>query len=335
MASEESLRVTDERDQVEFEPGALDRSSRFYVAGHRGLVGSAIWRKLLAEGFTDLVGKSSAELDLKDREAVFSHFAKTKPRYVVLAAAKVGGIMANSTYPVDFLSDNLRIQVNVLDAAREHGVERLLFLGSSCIYPRLAQQPIREDSLLTGYLEPTNDAYAIAKIAGILQVQAVRRQYGLPWISAMPTNLYGPGDNFSPQGSHVLPALIRRYDEAVKSGADTVTNWGTGTPRREFLHVDDMAAACLHLMEHFDGPEQVNVGTGSDVTIAEIAETVARVVGYTGTTEWDTSKPDGTPQKLLDVSKLAEEGWTSQIGLEDGLRSTVAWYRDHVGAIRD
>jgi GDP-L-fucose synthase len=334
MASEEPARGRGERDQVEFQPGALDRTSPFYVAGHRGLVGSAIWRNLRAEGFTDLVGKSSTELDLKDRKSVFSYFAEMKPRYVVLAAAKVGGIMANSTYPVDFLSDNLRIQVNVLDAAREHGVERLLFLGSSCIYPRLAKQPIREDSLLTGHLEPTNDAYAIAKIAGILQVQAVRRQYGLPWISAMPTNLYGPGDNFSPQGSHVLPALIRRYDEAVKSGAETVTNWGTGTPRREFLHVDDMAAACLHLMEHYDGPEQVNVGTGSDVTIAEIAETVARVVGYSGTTEWDTSKPDGTPQKLLDVSKLAKEGWTSHIGLEDGLRSTIQWYRAHVGPIR-
>jgi GDP-L-fucose synthase len=327
--------MLDERDHVEFEPAPLDRSSRFYVAGHRGLVGSAIWRKLQDEGFTDLFGRSSAELDLKDRDAVFSYFAESKPRYVVLAAAKVGGILANSTYPVDFLSDNLRIQVNVLDAAREYRVERLLFLGSSCIYPRLAEQPIREDSLLTGHLEPTNDAYAIAKIAGILQVKAVRRQYGLPWISAMPTNLYGPGDNFSPQGSHVLPALIRRYDEAVTTGVETVTNWGTGTPRREFLHVDDMAAACLHLMEHYDGPEQVNVGTGSDVTIAEIAETVARVVGYTGTTRWDTSKPDGTPQKLLDVSKLAAEGWTSQIGLEDGLRSTVQWYRDNVGTIRE
>lgn len=324
----------DDRDHVDFEAGPLDRLSRFYVAGHRGLVGSAIWRRLEAEGFTDLVGRSSTELDLKDRDAVFAFFAETKPRYVVLAAAKVGGILANNTYPVDFLSDNLRIQVNVLDAAVKHGVERLLFLGSSCIYPRLAPQPIREDSLLTGHLEPTNDAYAIAKIAGILHVQAVRRQYGLPWISAMPTNLYGPGDNFSPTGSHVLPALIRRYDEATKSGATSVTNWGTGTPRREFLHVDDMAAACLHLMEHYDGPEQVNVGTGSDVTIQEIAETIARVVGFAGETEWDITKPDGTPQKLLDVSKLAAAGWTAQIGLEDGLRSTVQWYRDHVDTIR-
>ncbi|TFC32009.1 GDP-L-fucose synthase [Cryobacterium sp. TMT2-18-3] len=323
-----------DREQDSFVPAALERASRFYVAGHRGLVGSAIWRHLEAEGFTDLVGRSSAELDLKDRDAVFAFFAETKPRYVVLAAAKVGGILANNTYPVDFLSDNLRIQVNVLDAAVKYGVERLLFLGSSCIYPRLAPQPIREDSLLTGHLEPTNDAYAIAKIAGILQIQAVRRQYGLPWIAAMPTNLYGPGDNFSPTGSHVLPALIRRYDEAAKSGAPSVTNWGTGTPRREFLHVDDMAAACLHLLENYDGPEQVNVGTGSDVTIREIAETVARVVGFTGETEWDTTKPDGTPQKLLDVSKLAQAGWTAQIGLEDGLRSTVEWYHDHANSIR-
>ncbi len=318
-----------------FAPAALDRSATFYVAGHRGLVGSAIWRLLESEGFTDLVGRTSAELDLKDRAAVFAFFEATKPRYVVLAAAKVGGILANNTYPVDFLSENLQIQVNVLDAAVAVGVERVLFLGSSCIYPRLAEQPIREDALLTGHLEPTNDAYAIAKIAGILQIQAVRRQYGLPWISAMPTNLYGPGDNFSPVGSHVLPALIRRYDEAASSGVASVTNWGTGTPRREFLHVDDMAAACLHLMEHYDGPDQVNVGTGSDVTIREIAETIARVVGYTGETLWDTTKPDGTPQKLLDVSKLAEAGWRSSIGLEAGLASTVQWYRAQGGTLRE
>jgi GDP-L-fucose synthase len=303
-------------EPISFMPGSLDRDSTFYIAGHRGLVGSAIWRKLETEGFTQLVGKSSTELDLKDRDAVFEFFARSKPRYVVLAAAKVGGILANNTYPVGFLSDNLRIQVNVLDAAREHGVERLLFLGSSCIYPKFAEQPIREDSLLTGHLEPTNDAYAIAKIAGIMHVQAVRRQYGLPWISAMPTNLYGPGDNFSPEGSHVLPALIRRYDEAAKSSTPVVTNWGTGAPRREFLHVDDMAAACLHLLENYDGPEQVNVGTGTDVTIKELAEIVASSVGFSGDIEWDTSKPDGTPRKLLDVSKLADAGWSASIGLE-------------------
>ncbi|MFZ7086705.1 GDP-L-fucose synthase family protein [Curtobacterium sp. RRHDQ10] len=321
-------------ETVDFQAGALDREATFYVAGHRGLVGSAVWRHLESLGFTDLIGRTSAELDLTDRAAVAAFFAATGPRYVVLAAAKVGGILANDTYPVDFLSENLQIQVNVMDAAVDAGVERLMFLGSSCIYPKFAEQPIREDSLLTGHLEPTNDAYAVAKIAGIMQVQAVRRQYGLPWISAMPTNLYGPGDNFSPTGSHVLPALIRRYDEAVRDGATTVENWGTGSPRREFLHVDDLAAAVLHLMEHYDGPEQVNVGTGTDVTIKEIAETIAKVVGFRGTTHWDSSKPDGTPQKLLDVSKLADAGWTSRIGLEDGLRSTIDWYRENTTTLR-
>jgi GDP-L-fucose synthase len=327
--------TTDLKGGTSYSPRPLDRDDRVYVAGHRGLVGSAIARKLEAEGFHDVVGRSSTELDLKDRDAVFAFFRETQPKHVVLAAAKVGGILANSTYPVEFLSDNLRIQSNVMDAALETGVERLLFLGSSCIYPKFAPQPIKEDTLLTGHLEPTNDAYAIAKIAGILNVQAVRREYGLPWISAMPTNLYGPGDNFSPKGSHVLPALIRRYDEAARSDATSVTNWGTGTPRREFLHVDDMADACLHLLEHYDGPAQVNVGTGSDVTIREIAETIAEVVGYVGATDWDTSKPDGTPQKLLDVSKLADAGWTARIGLREGLESTVAWYREHEGALRE
>ncbi|GGG29107.1 GDP-L-fucose synthase [Rhodococcoides trifolii] len=317
-----------------FTPAPLDRDAVTYVAGHRGLVGSAIWRLLGEQGFGRLVGKSSKELDLKDRDATFEFFAETKPKYVVLAAAKVGGILANNTYPVDFLSDNMRMQVNALDAALANDVERVLFLGSSCIYPKLAPQPIKEEYLLTGHLEETNDAYAIAKIAGILQIQAVRRQYGLPWISAMPTNLYGPGDNFSPEGSHVLPALIRRYDEARRDGHDTVTNWGTGSPRREFLHVNDMAEACLHLLEHYDGPDQVNVGTGEDSTIKEIANVVADVVGYTGQIEWDTTKPDGTPQKLLDVSKLAESGWTAGIGLREGITSTVEWYREHVDSIR-
>lgn len=325
---------TDLQGEVPFTPGPLDRDGRVYVAGHRGLVGSAIVRKLEAEGFTDVVGRSSAELDLKNRDAVFDFFRETKPKVVVLAAAKVGGILANSTYPVDFLSDNLRIQTNVMDAALEQRVDRFLFLGSSCIYPKFAPQPIKEDTLLTGHLEETNDAYAIAKIAGILGVQSVRKQYGLPWISAMPTNLYGPNDNFSPKGSHVLPALIRRYDEAATSGAHTVTNWGTGAPRREFLHVDDMADACLHLLEHYDGPAQVNVGTGSDVTIREIAETIAAVVGFSGDTEWDTTKPDGTPQKLLDVSKLADAGWTARIGLHEGLERTVDWYHAHATALR-
>lgn len=320
--------------ETAFVPGELDRSSVFYVAGHRGLVGSAIWRNLELEGFTNLVGRSSAELDLKHRDAVFRFFAETRPRYVVLAAAKVGGILANSSFPVDFLSENLRIQVNVLDAAVEHGVERLLFLGSSCIYPKFGEQPIREDALLTGHLEPTNDAYAVAKIAGIMHVQAIRRQYGLPWISAMPTNLYGPGDNFSREGSHVLPALIRRYDEAGRNGTSSVTNWGTGSPRREFLHVDDMAAACLHLLENYDGSAQVNVGTGTDVTIKELAALVADAVGYAGEISWDTSKPDGTPQKLLDVSMLADAGWRASINLNDGIKSTVEWYRANVDDVR-
>jgi GDP-L-fucose synthase len=318
-----------------FQAGPLDRHATTYVAGHGGMVGSAVWRRLEAAGFSDLRGATSSELDLRDRDATFDYLARVQPRYVVLAAAKVGGIAANDSHPVEFLSDNLRIQTNVMDAALEQRVERLLFLGSSCIYPRNAAQPIREDSLLTGHLEPTNDAYAIAKITGILGVQAVRREYGLPWISAMPTNLYGPGDNFSPTGSHLLPALIRRYVEAQAAGAPAVTNWGTGTPRRELLHVDDMAAACLHLLEHYDGPGQVNVGTGADATIAEIAETVADVVGYRGETTWDDSKPDGMPRKLLDVSLLRSLGWSAQTPLRDGIAATVDWYRSHADHLRE
>jgi GDP-L-fucose synthase len=312
-------------DRVQYTPGKLDRNATFYVAGHRGLVGSAIVRKLEAEGFTKIVGKTSKELDLKDRDAVFEYMAEIKPRYLVLAAAKVGGILANSTYPVEFLSENLQIQVNVLDAALKEKVERVLFLGSSCIYPKFAEQPIREDSLLTGHLEPTNDAYAIAKIAGILQVQAVRREYGLPWISAMPTNLYGPNDNFSPEGSHVIPALVRRYCVAASSNSAIVTNWGSGNPRREFLHSDDLADACLFLLENFDAPEQVNVGTGTDNTIKEIAEMVSKQSGFAGKTVWDATKPDGTPQKVLDVSKIRKLGWSPKISLESGLREIIDW----------
>lgn len=314
-------------DTVSYTPAELDRDSTFYVAGHLGLVGSAIWRHLKAAGFTRLVGRTSRELDLLQRDQVFEFFTATKPRYVVLAAAKVGGILANNTYPVDFLSENLRIQLNVLDAALANDVERVLFLGSSCIYPKFAEQPIREDALLTGHLEPTNDAYAIAKIAGILQVQAVRRQYGLPWISAMPTNLYGPNDNFSATGSHVLPALIRRYCDAVAGGATSVTNWGTGSPRREFLHSDDMADACLHLLEHYDGPSHLNVGTGQDLTIRELAQRIATATGFDGETLWDTTQPDGTSQKLLDVSALAAIGWSSKISLDEGLRETIQSYK--------
>lgn len=320
--------------ELEFAPRPLPRDARVYVAGHRGLAGSAIWRRMEAEGFSHLIGRTSAELDLKDRGAVFKFFEEERPEYVFLAAAKVGGILANNTYPADFLSENLQIQVNVMDAAVHCEVHRLLFLGSSCIYPKFAPQPINEDALLQGDLEPTNDAYAIAKIAGILNVQAVRRQHGLPWISAMPTNLYGPGDNFSRLGSHVLPAMIRRYEEARLAEVNSVTNWGTGSPRREFLHVDDLASALLHLMENYDGAQHVNVGTGTDITIKELAEAVAEVVGFEGSTEWDDTKPDGTPQKLLDVSKLNATGWVPAITLEQGLQSTVAWFREHTEDLR-
>jgi GDP-L-fucose synthase len=307
----------------------LDRSSSFYVAGHRGLAGGAVWRHLEAAGFTNLVGRTSSELDLRERDDVFEFFAQVQPRYVVVAAARVGGILANSTKPVEFLSDNVRIQTNVLDAAHTHGVERLLFLGSSCIYPRLAEQPIKESSLLTGSLEPTNDAYAIAKIAGVMHVQAMRREYGHRWISAMPTNLYGPGDNYDQDSSHVLAALIRRFDEAVRSGAPTVTNWGSGSPRREFLHVGDLASAVLHIMQTYDDPSPINIGTGTDLTVRELSDLVAAVSGYTGAVEWDTTKPDGTPRKLLDGSRLAELGWQPQIGLEEGLRESIDWYVAH------
>jgi GDP-L-fucose synthase len=307
---------------------ALD--APFYVAGHRGLVGSAVWRHLERRGHTRLVGRSSRELDLRDRAAVDAFFDAERPTYVVLAAAKVGGIVANATYPADFISENLRIQVNVLDAAQRVGVTRLLFLGSSCISPKFVDQPIREDSLLTGPLEPTNDAYAIAKIAGVLHVQALRRQHGASFVSAMPTNLYGPGDNFDLETSHVLPAMIRKFAEAKDSGAPSVQLWGTGTPRREFLHVDDVASACVALLERYDEPEPVNIGVGEDISIRELAELVASVVGYDGALEFDTSRPDGTPRKLLDVSRIQALGWKAEIGLRDGLESTYGWYREHV-----
>ncbi|MGW0611005.1 GDP-L-fucose synthase family protein [Streptomyces sp. NPDC002788] len=310
----------------------LDRSARVFVTGGSGLVGSAVRRELGRAGFLDVVAPGSAELDLRERQAVFDWFAAMRPEVVVMAAARVGGIKANATRPAEFLSDNLRIQVNTLDAALEHGVQRLLFLGSSCIYPKFAEQPIREEALLTGPLEPTNDAYAIAKIAGILQVQAVRRQYGLPWISAMPTNLYGPGDNFHAEHSHVLPSLMRRFHEARESGARRVVNWGSGTPRREFLHADDLARACLHLIEHYDADSPVNVGTGTDLTIRELAELVADAVGYRGSVEWDTKQPDGTPRKLLDVSRLTALGWAPRIGLREGIARTYAWYAENLGS---
>jgi GDP-L-fucose synthase len=321
-------------DDTTFSVGPLGRDSTVYVAGHRGMVGSAIVRHLQDHGFRNVVTRPRDQLELTDRRATFDFFAHVKPTVVIMAAARVGGIQANNTYPVDFISENLQIQGNVLDAALAERVPRLLFLGSSCIYPKFAPQPIREDALLTGKLEPTNDAYAIAKIAGIIHVQSVRRQYGLPWISAMPTNLYGPGDNFSETTSHVMPALIRRYDDALTSGRASVTNWGSGTPRREFLHVADMAAACLHLLEHYDDAPQVNVGTGADHTIAELASMVADAVGYDGETRWDTGKPDGTPRKLLDVGLLASTGWRPTIALREGIVDTVSWFRRHHATAR-
>ena len=300
----------------------LSPDQRVYVAGHRGMVGSAVWRALEAAGFSDLVGWMSSEVDLTDRDAAMDAVRSARPDVVVVAAAKVGGIMANSTYPVEFLADNLRIQTNLFEASHAAEVDRLLFLGSSCIYPKMAPQPIPESALLTGALETTNDAYAIAKISGIIGVQAYRREYGRRWISAMPTNLYGPGDNYDLETAHVLPALIRRFHEAKESGAPSVTLWGTGSPRREFLHVDDLAAACLRLLDVYDEPEHINVGVGSDATIAELASLVAEVVGYSGDLEWDTSKPDGTPRKLLDVSRIRALDWEPQIGLREGIEST-------------
>jgi GDP-L-fucose synthase len=304
----------------------LPPGAKVHVAGHRGLVGSAIWRRLEDRGHSALIGRTSAELDLRDRDAVFDYYKVEQPDYVILAAARVGGIMANSTYPAAFISDNVRIQTNVLDAAAQVGVKRLLFLGSSCIYPKHAPQPIKEEYLLTGSLEKTNEAYAIAKIAGVLQVQALRRQYGCSFISAMPTNLYGPGDNFDLETSHVLPAMIRKLHDAKVGGEATVTLWGTGTPRREFLHVDDLARACVLLLERYDDDMPINVGVGEDVTIRELAQTVASTVGYDGKIHWDKRKPDGTQRKLLDVSRLLTLGWKPEIALREGVRLVHEWY---------
>lgn len=312
----------------------LDRNARVYIAGHSGLAGSAIWRAMEADGFTDLVGARSAEVDLRDRNATFDYLHTIEPDVVVLAAARVGGIVANDTYPAEFLSENLRIQVNVLDAVRDLRVSRLLFLGSSCIYPKLAPQPINESSLLTGPLEPTNEAYAIAKIAGIRHVQAVRKQDGLPWISAMPTNLYGPGDNFDPEGSHVLPALIRRFYEAVEADRDEVVLWGSGAPRREFLHADDLGKATVRLLDVYDNRDPINVGVGADVTIRKLAQIIADVVGFKGRVAQDLSRPDGTPRKILDTSRLTALGWRPEIALRDGIRSTYEWFVAHHAVAR-
>jgi len=301
----------------------IDRSLRVFVAGHRGMVGSAIVRRLIEAGFSDIVTRSSRELDLRDRTSALAFFEQERPEVVFLAAAKVGGILANDSYPADFLSDNLRIQLNVMDAAHEFGVERLVFLGSSCIYPKLAEQPISEEALMTGALEPTNDAYAVAKIAGIQQVKAMRKQHGRRWISVMPSNLYGPGDNYDPVGSHVLPALIRRFIEARDEGQAQITNWGTGSPLREFLFVEDLADACVFLLENYDSSEHINVGSGEDLSIKDLAAIVAEEVGFTGETLWDESKPDGTPRKLLDVSKINELGWRATTGLREGIRESI------------
>ncbi|MFB7230322.1 GDP-L-fucose synthase family protein [Streptomyces fimicarius] len=303
----------------------LRPGSRIFVAGHRGLVGSAVARRLADDGH-EVLTRGRDLLDLRDTARTETYLKEVRPDVVVLAAAKVGGIMANSTYPVQFLEDNLRIQLSVIAGAHAAGTERLLFLGSSCIYPRLAPQPIREEALLTGELEPTNEAYALAKIAGIVQTRSYRRQYGASYISAMPTNLYGPGDNFDLETSHVLPALIRRFHEARRDGAPEVTLWGSGSPRREFLHVDDLAAACVRLLEAYDGDEPVNIGCGEDLTIRELAETVREVTGYQGGIGWDTSKPDGTPRKLLDVTRLSSLGFKPQIPLRDGVARTYAWW---------
>lgn len=312
----------------------MNENARVYVVGHVGLVGSAVMRELGRLGYRDVIVRGSRELDLRRQAPVEAFFDRERPEYVILAAARVGGIHANDTYPADFIRDNLQIQTNVIDAAWRSGARKLCFLGSSCIYPRLATQPIREDSLLTGPLEPTNEWYAIAKIAGIKMCQAYRRQYGFNAISLMPTNLYGPGDNFDLQNSHVLPALIRRFHEARVRGDAEVKVWGTGTPRREFLYVDDLAKAVVHLMRVYEGEDVVNVGCGADITIRDLAGLVARVVGYEGTIGLDSTRPDGTPQKLLDVSRIEGLGWKPQTGLEAGIRETYRWLLSNEAALR-
>jgi GDP-L-fucose synthase len=304
----------------------MDRGSRIYVAGHRGLVGSAIVRRLQAEGFAEVITRGREEVDLTDQRAVEDFFARERPEYVFLAAARVGGILANSTYPADFIRANLLIQTHVIDAAYRYGVKKLLFLGSSCIYPKHAPQPMKEEYLLTGPLEPTNEAYAVAKIAGLKMVQYYRRQYGFNGISLMPTNLYGPGDRFDPEQSHVIPALLRRFHEAKERGFGEVVVWGTGTPRREFLYVDDLADAAVFLMGRYEEEMWINVGVGEDITIQELAEMVKEIVGFRGRIVYDPSKPDGTPRKLLDVSRLFALGWRPRVSLREGLERTYRWY---------
>jgi len=300
-----------------------------YVAGHRGLVGSAIIRAIEADGKHSWIGQSRAELDLLDRKSVFKYLLDEKPDAVIIAAAKVGGIHANDTFPVEFLSENLQIETNLMDAAHAAGIQRLLFLGSSCVYPKMAQQPIKEEYLLTGELEKTNEAYALAKISGLKLVQAYRKQYGYKWISAMPTNMYGPGDNFDLENSHVLPALIRKFHDAKTQEKLSVTLWGSGSPKREFLHSDDLGRACLFLLENYDNDVAINVGVGEDIPIKDLAEIIQGIVDFKGEIVWDNTKPDGTPRKLLDVSRITALGWKPEIKLEEGIRSTYGWYLDN------
>ena len=308
----------------------MDSESRVYVAGNTGLVGSAIVRMLHRKGYTNILSTPSSYWDLRRQDDVGRFFQVNQPEYVYLAAAKVGGIGANKDYPAHFIYDNLMIQSNIINAARKFGVKKLIFLGSSCIYPKMCEQPIKEEYLMTGPLEPTNDAYAIAKIAGIKMCQAYRKQYGFNAISLMPTNLYGPKDNFDRETSHVLPALISKFSDAKKNGDVSVTCWGDGSPMREFLHVDDLAEACFTCMKYYDSPEPINVGTGEDVTIKQLAETIAKIVGYDQLINWDTSKPNGTPRKVLNVDKIKTLGWEPKIGLEEGIKSTYEWYNDFV-----
>lgn len=308
----------------------MKKSSKIYIAGHRGLVGSAIVRKLEEKGYTNLVYRTSKELDLRDKNAVDTFFSEEKPEFVFMAAAKVGGIIANNEYPADFIRDNLMIQTNVIDASYRNTVKKLLFLGSTCIYPKLAQQPIKEEYLLTGELEPTNDAYAIAKIAGIKMCQSYNRQYGTQYISVMPTNLYGPQDNYDLRTSHVLPALIRKFHEAKESNAASVEVWGTGTPKREFLYSDDLADACVFLMNNYSGNEIVNIGVGKDLPIKELAEKIKDVVGFKGEIHFDTSKPDGTLRKLVDVTRLNTLGWQATTSLDEGLKKAYRWFLENV-----
>ncbi len=309
------------------EDDMIEKNAKIYVAGHRGLVGSAIVRALERDGYTNILKRTHKELDLTDQKAVFDLFEKERPEYVVLAAAHVGGINANQTAPADFIYINSIIQCNVIGAAHEYKVKKLLFLGSSCIYPRMAHQPISESELLTGPLEKTNEGYAIAKISGLMMCRFFKQQYGDDFISCMPTNLYGPNDNFNLEHSHVLPALIRKFDDAKMSGASSVTLWGTGSPLREFLYVDDMADACVYLLQNYSGEEHVNIGTGKEITIKDLAELVREIVGFEGDIIWDDSMPDGTPRKLLDVSKLHDIGWKEKVSLRDGIRMEYEWYK--------